>query len=262
MKQGSGYIIGFAVIICLVCSVFVAGAAVSLKERQEANKILDRREKVLVVAGLKQEDEKLPRKEVEDRFASSIETRAVELATGQFTDAVDVAAYDQRKALSDPSLSVAAPANPAGVRRLPKYALVYLVKGDGPDKPWTKLILPVEGKGLWSTLYGFVALDRDLVTIQGLTFYEHAETPGLGGEVDNPRWKSLWPGRKAFGADQSVKISVIKGSAGPPETDPHRVDGLSGATITGRGVEHLLRFWLGEHGFGPFVKGLSGKGAS
>lgn len=262
MKQGSGYIIGFAVVVCLVCSVFVAGAAVSLKERQEANKILDRREKVLVVAGLKQEGEKLPRKEIEERFTKFIEPRVVELATGQLTDAVDAVTYDQRKALSDPSISAAAPANAAGIRRVPKYALVYLVKADGQDKPWNKLILPIEGKGLWSTLYGFIALDRDLVTIQGLTFYEHAETPGLGGEVDNPRWKSLWPGRKAFTPSNDVKITVVKGSAGPPETDPHRVDGLSGATITSRGVEYLIRFWLGDNGFGPFLKELRGKGAS
>ena len=54
------------------------------------------------------------------------------------------------------------------------------------------VVLPVHGLGLWSILYGFVALDADLETIRGLTYYEHKETPGLGGEVDNPRWKSLW----------------------------------------------------------------------
>ena len=118
------------------------------------------------------------------------------------------------------------------------------------------VILPVSGMGLWSTLYGFVALDADLRTIRGLTFYEHGETPGLGGEVDNPRWKALWPGRRAFGADAEVRIEVIRGRAGPADVDPHRVDGLAGATMTGRGVTNMLRFWLGEHGFRPYLERL------
>jgi Na+-transporting NADH:ubiquinone oxidoreductase subunit C len=115
------------------------------------------------------------------------------------------------------------------------------------------LILPIEGKGLWSTLYGFIALAPDATTIEGITFYEHGETPGLGGEIDNPSWKALWPGRRAFNDRGETAIEVIKGQAGPPAEDPYRVDGLSGATLTGRGVSHLVRFWLSEDGFGPFL---------
>ena len=107
--------------------------------------------------------------------------------------------------------------------------------------------------GLWSTLYGYVALEGDAQTILGLTFYQHGETAGLGGEVDNPRWKALWPGRKAFDEDWEPKIAVIKGSAGPPEEAPYQVDGLSGATLTCNGVTNALHFWLGEPGFGPFL---------
>ena len=115
------------------------------------------------------------------------------------------------------------------------------------------LVLPIEGYGLWSTLYGFLALDADTKTIRGLTYYQHLETPGLGGEVDNPSWKALWPGRVAFDDTGSPVISVIKGRAGSPQEDPYRVDGLSGATITSRGVTHMLRFWLGEAGFAPYL---------
>jgi Na+-transporting NADH:ubiquinone oxidoreductase subunit C len=123
---------------------------------------------------------------------------------------------------------------------------------DGDDV--VLLILPIEGKGLWSTLYGFLALAPDTKTIEGLTFYEHGETPGLGGEIDNPRWKGLWKDRVAFDDEGNPEIEVIKGAAGPPDTDPHRVDGLSGATLTGRGVTHLIQFWLSNDGYGPFLE--------
>ena len=145
--------------------------------------------------------------------------------------------------------------NPAGVQRVPNQALVYrLVEND----ELRLVILPIEGKGLWSTLYGFIALDADLDTIRGITFYEHKETPGLGGEVDNPRWKALWSGRRAFGegGEGAPRIEVIRGQAGPPAEDPYRVDGLSGATMTSRGVGRLVRFWLGDEGFAPYLDTL------
>jgi len=115
------------------------------------------------------------------------------------------------------------------------------------------MIFPIEGKGLWSTLYGYIALAPDANTVVGITFYDHGETPGLGGEVDNPRWKSLWPGRKVFDERGNPVIQVKKGSAGPPAKDPHQVDGLSGATLTSRGVTALVQFWLGENGYGPYL---------
>ena len=94
------------------------------------------------------------------------------------------------------------------------------------------LVLPIEGYGLWKFLYGFIAIEDDLNTVRGITFYEHGETPGLGGEVDNPRWKARWVGQKVFGDDGEPKIEVIKGFAPPPAEAPYEVDGLSGATIT------------------------------
>ena len=97
-------------------------------------------------------------------------------------------------------------------------------------------------------------LDADTKTIRGLTYYQHTETPGLGGEVDNPRWKALWPGRVAFDENWKPDIKVIKGRVGPPSEAPHQVDGLSGATITSRGVTNMLDFWLGENGFGKYLE--------
>lgn len=123
------------------------------------------------------------------------------------------------------------------------------------------LVLPISGKGLWGTLYGYLAVGADTNTIRGITYYNHKETPGLGGEVDNPVWKSLWPDRKIYDSDWNVAIKVIKGAADSPESDPYHVNGLSGATITSRGVTNMLQFWLGEKGFGPYLKAFRENGS-
>lgn len=249
----------FAGVVCLICSLLVSTSAVALRSRQEANKLLDRQQKVLAVSGLMGEDESLPAAEVQERFAKNIVPRVVNLDTGEYVpeDEIDPASFDQQKATKDPERSEKAPQNKAQVRRIPNNALVYQVVEDGEV---TELILPVEGKGLWSTLYGYLALDKDTTTIKGLTFYQHGETPGLGGEVDNPRWKALWPGRKAYNENWEPEIHVIKGPAGPPSDAPYSVDGLSGATLTSNGVTNLLQFWLGENGFGPYLDNFREKG--
>jgi Na+-transporting NADH:ubiquinone oxidoreductase subunit C len=252
MQRGNAYIVSFAAAVCLVCSVVVALSAVLLKDLQDANAALDRQKKVLSVAGLVDEDAGLSADDAQRIFDGSVRPRVVDLASGEYATDVDPLAYDQQRALKDPALSAPAPENRAGIARVPKRALVYLVvDGDGKVE---ELVLPIEGKGLWSTLYGFLALAPDTTSIRGITFYQHGETPGLGGEVDNPRWKGLWPGRHAYDENWEPAISVIKGVAGPPSEDPHSVDGLSGATLTGRGVNELLHFWLGQHGFGPYLE--------
>ena len=251
MRQYSNaYVVGFATAVCLVCSIVVSTSAVALRDRQDRNKVLDRQTQVLVVAGLLEEGQKTAPENVERLFVENIQIRVVDLATGEYDDSMDAAAYDQRKASKDPSTSRTAPANNAGVSRLPALALVYQRVEDDEVQ---SLILPIEGKGLWSTLYGYLALATDTTTIEGITFYEHGETPGLGGEIDNPSWKSVWIGRQAFDENWQPAVEVIKGYAGPVAEDPYRVDGLSGATLTARGVSDLVRFWLGEDGFDPYL---------
>lgn len=255
--QGSvGYNLIFAAMVCVVCSVFVSGSAVALRDRQEANRLLERQRNVLVASGLATDDESLASEEVAARFAP-IRQIVVDLQTGDEVPDIDASTFDQRAATIDTSTSRAAPDNLAGLRRLPNHALVYELRG--ADGRLDQVVLPVSGLGLWSTLYGFVALDADIETVRGLTFYEHLETPGLGGEVDNPRWKALWPGRKAFDGED-VRLEVVKGRAGSVTDDPYRVDGLAGATITSRGVTNLFRFWLGSEGFGPYLDRLKTRG--
>lgn len=259
MRQYSNaYIIGFATAVCLVCSIVVSTSAVALRERQDRNKVIDRQTNVLMVAGLLEQGEKATPEKIEELFEDNIVIRAIDLDSGDYDESVDAATYDQRKAAKDPATSSTAPANSAGVTRLPTKALVYQRVADDQVKT---LILPVEGKGLWSTMYGFLALAPDATTIEGITFYEHGETPGLGGEIDNPSWKSLWVGRQAFDEDWRPAVEVIKGNAGPVSEDPYRVDGISGATLTARGVSQLVRFWLGENGYEPYIENFRKEGS-
>lgn len=249
-NDGIGKTLLVAFAICIVCSVVVSTAAVVLKPAQEANKTLDRKRNILAAAGMLE-----PGRSVEEQFAQ-VQTRVIDLETGEFTDERNPENYEPVKAAKDPSQSIdlSQEEDIAGIGRRENYALVYLVEGNGGDLD--KVILPVRGYGLWSTLYGFIALESDLNTIAGLGFYEHGETPGLGGEVDNPRWKALWPGKQVY-RDGEVEIELIKGSVEPDNPRAEwRVDGLSGATLTSRGVTHLVQFWLGEQGYKPFLNNL------
>jgi len=259
------YIVLFAGAVCVVCSLFVSATHVFLKSRQSANEFLDKQKKVLEVSGLIEAGAAPPREEVGRIFDERIEMRLIDIDEGDVAgeDAgIDPATYDQLKASKDPTRSKATESNRAQVKRIPRYAVVYEVFADAEKSELDLRVIPVEGMGLWGTMYGFLALDQDGVTIRGLTFYKNKETPGLGKEVENPLWKAKWPGRKAFDDEWTPVIEVIKGAAGSPEDAPHQVDGLSGATITSNGVTHLLHFWLGDKGFGPYLANLRGEGST
>jgi Na+-transporting NADH:ubiquinone oxidoreductase subunit C len=256
------YTVLFATAVSVVCALLVATAAVGLRERQEVNAQLYKQKNVLLAAGLVKSGQRITASEVQKIFDQRIVIRAVDLRTGQLVpaDKFDVKGYDQRKARGDPALSRNAPPNDAQVARLPNIGTVYQVKA--ADGSIEQIVLPIEGMGMWGTVYGFLSLDRDGNTVRGLTFYEQKETPGLGGEISNPAWQALWVGRKAYDANWSPQLAVIKGQAGPPETDPHRVDGLSGATITSNGVSRVVRFWLSADGYAPYLKTLKTGAAS
>lgn len=254
MPRSVTYVLAFAAAVSIVCGILVASSAVTLQERQQRNAELERKTNVLLAAGLVEPDEKLDAGEIEERFAR-VEPTVVDLRTGEVAEGlIEPATYDQQKAKSDPQLSRPAPPNQAGIKRVPHYAVVYRVLGERGETQM--IVLPIEGLGLWSTLYGFIALDADTTTVRGLTYYQHGETPGLGGEVDNPRWKALWRGRRVYDERWQPVIQVVKGAVGPAQEAPHRVSGLSGATITSRAVTDMLRFWLGEDGFGPYLERL------
>ncbi|MEH6346795.1 MAG: Na(+)-translocating NADH-quinone reductase subunit C [Bermanella sp.] len=253
-----------ALLLCLVCSIIVAGAAVSLKPLQIQNKLEDKRKNILAAAGLLQAG-----KTIEEQF-KQVTTRIVNLESGNYATSTELAelklagypveTFDQRRLSKDDKFSESLPGKKdiASIKRLEKYAAVFLVEKDGVVD---RIILPVHGYGLWSTLYGFVALQSDAETIAGLGFYSHGETPGLGGEVDNPSWKSQWNGKKIHDTSGSVAIDVVKGKViSGNAKEMNQVDGLSGATLTSNGVENLMRFWLGEQGFAGYLATLKGQG--
>ncbi|HOH30666.1 MAG TPA: Na(+)-translocating NADH-quinone reductase subunit C [Candidatus Hydrogenedentes bacterium] len=245
------YIFGFAAVLCFVCSIMISSANVGLRERQEINKVLDKQKSVLQAAWLVQPGEKLNRARVEELF-KNIRPRIIELSTGKVLEDVNADTFDEE---SIPDML--APANNAGIREIKGQVKIYeVMEGDKVSM----FVLPIVGKGLWSTMQGFLALDADTRTIRGLTYYDQAETPGLGGEVVNPKWKALWQGRLAYDENWVPKIAVIKGPAGSVDANPHAVDGLSGATLTSRGVTNMLQFWLGENGFAPFLKSFRDSG--
>ncbi|KGD61322.1 MAG: Na+-transporting NADH:ubiquinone oxidoreductase subunit C [Alcanivorax sp.] len=246
-KESVGKTLLVAFLVCVVCGVVVATAAVSLRPVQSKNQLLDKRMNILQAAGLYQ-----PGVDVNEVF-KSIERRFVDIDTGEYVEMPE--SYDQRKAAKDPQRSerLSGKEDIAGIKSQANVAEVFLARGDNGDL--SRIILPVHGYGLWSTLYGFLALEPDANTVSGLGFYEHGETPGLGGEVDNPKWKALWEGKKLYGEQGEVEIQVVKGAVDSKTPNAeHKVDGLAGATLTSNGVSNLLRFWVGENGFGPYLK--------
>jgi Na+-transporting NADH:ubiquinone oxidoreductase subunit C len=248
----------FAAAVCVVCALLVAASAVGLRDRQENNQLVYRQKNVLLAAGLVKPDQKLSDRELQAIFDKNIVVRLIDLKTGEMIPEgkIDARSFDQKKARNDPAQSRAAPPNPALVSRLPNYGAVYFVTKGVKDAPPELVVLPIEGMAMWATVYGFIAVERDGNTVRGLTFYDQQETPGLGGEIGNPKWQALWQGRKAFDANWEPQLKVIKGQAGPPDKDPHRIDGLSGATITSNGISRVIAFWFSKDGYAPYLKQL------
>ncbi len=242
--------------LCVICSILVSGAAVVLKPLQDANKILDRNKNILSAAGLF-DPARHTNADVEALF-SQFTPRIVDLQQGRLLAAeevvrlgIDTDTYDPRRAVNDPRYSRAlAPAeDPARIRRQLLYPMVYVV---GSEDRIEQIVVPISGFGLWGGLYGFLALEGDANTVKGIGFYELKETPGLGAEVTNPSWRGLWSGKKIYSDDGTVALRIVRGAG----SGASQISGLAGATLTNRGVEDLIQFWMGEQGFGPFLQQL------
>lgn len=250
MSETAGRTLTVATVLCGVCSVLVAGAVVALKPKQDKNKEIDFKKNILMSAGLLKEGT-----DVNETF-KQVEPVLVNLETGEILKEGDPVAFNQDKADKDPTYLQDIPkqGDLAGIKRRAKVQKVYLVKKDGE---LDQIVLHVYGKGLWSTMKGFLSLDKDAVTVRGFNFYSHAETPGLGGEVDNPKWISQWPGKKVFNEELKPAIDVIKGVVDPNDSKAaYKIDGLSGATLTSNGVENTFRYWMSENGYGKFLSNL------
>lgn len=250
-KESIGNVVFIAVAVSLVCSVLVASAAVILKPKQQRNEDEFRQRIIVDVAGFDLASADLA------TLYGKIEPRLIDFETGEYVESPDVDEFDAAEAANSADLGIDIPPalDIASVRRRAIYGPVYhVMDGDVIDQ----IILPVHGAGLWSTLYGYLAIDSDANTIRGLSFYDHAETPGLGDGIDKPEWRAQWAGRLLFDHTGAPRIEVIKGTV--DETAPSaqwEIDGLAGATLTARGVTNLVHYWVGEHGYGPYLKRIS-----
>ncbi len=249
MAETAGRTIVVATVLCGVCSVLVAGAVVVLKPKQDINKELDFKKNILQSAGLLKEGTNI------DEAFKQVQLAVVDLGTGNIVSDIDAAKFNQDKADKDPqySESLNKSDDVAGIKSRAKVQKVFLVKKDGQ---LDQIVLHVYGKGLWSTMKGFIALDKDGNTVRGFNYYAHGETPGLGGEVDNPKWIGQWPGKKMFDENNNFqpKTDVIKGLVNPSNPDAaYQIDGLSGATLTAVGVENTFKFWMSDLGYGKFL---------
>lgn len=242
-KDSFGGTVAVVLAVSLVCSVIVAGAAVGLKPTQNEQKALDKQKNILSVAGLLEKNTDI-RKVYDER----IESRIVDLATGDYVEGVTN--FDMRAAAKDPaqSIQIQPEQDFAGLKRRAKYAEVYLVK-DNEGKV-SQIVLPMHGTGLWSVMYGFVAVQPDGNTINGITYYDQGETAGLGGEIANPLWQKGFVGKKLYNEQGNVAIRVGKGASADAT---HGVDGLSGATMTTKGVQGSFNYWFSQNGFGPYL---------
>ena len=245
--------LGVAFVICLVCSLIVSFAAVSLRDLQNENALNNKSIKILQAAKIY--DESI---DVRTQF-DKLEMKFVDFETGKILNSYKdfkIEEYDQLKSTRDSNLSkpLSAADDIAIIKNRENVGKFFIVRDQNNNID--KLILPIRGYGLWGTLFGYVAIEEDFNTVAGLEFYEHKETPGLGAEVDNPRWKALWPGKKIY-KDDKVVLSVIKGKVQTGDVNSnYKVDGLSGATLTSRGVNNMLTYWFGESGYSKLFKEL------
>ena len=237
-NESIGKTLSVVVALCLVCAIIVSFASVQLRPLQQANKNKDIQSNILAAAGIDKVENVL------ETFDAKIEARVVNKTTGEFVD-TDPTIFDFEKSKYDAALSVSLQEKGvkdiAGIQRVTKESPVYISKKE--DGSVDAIILPIQGYGLWGLMYGFISLESDGETVKGIIFYKHNETPGLGGEIQNPQWTATWEGKE-------LPIQIVKGTAG---NDEHKIDGLSGATLTSNGVDHAVDFWTGENGFGPFL---------
>jgi len=220
-RISKAYTLGFAAAVTMVCSVLLASAATLLKERQETNIKVDIKWNILSVVDLVDSKDVTPEK-IFELYDSNINSFVVDLDGNQ----VEGKSAEEVDPKADPDL------------------LPVFVNQDGDDV--MAYCIPIQGKGLWSTIKGYLALENDLNTVKGITFYSHGETPGLGGEVDKDWFKDGFIGKVILDdSGNLVSIHIVKGKLRGGESDlEHKVDGISGSTLTTKGINNFIKATL------------------
>lgn len=232
---------GMAAIVAACCALVVSLTAVTLRPMIEDNRLAARAGRMSsMLEGVPGIAELLD--------GGGIETFVVDLASGRIS-ATDPATFDQNAAAADPERSTALSAadDLAAISRRENESLVWMVRDNGEVK---LLVLPVRGAGYQSTIRAYLALEGDLNTVAAFTVYEQGETPGLGSRVAEAEFSRSWTG-KQISEDGTIVIDASAGASGP-----HEVEMISGASVTTYGTVDMVHFWLGAHGFGPFIENL------
>ncbi|QDZ03348.1 NADH:ubiquinone reductase (Na(+)-transporting) subunit C [Nitratireductor mangrovi] len=243
--------LGVALFVALVCATAVSITAVTLEPLQEANLQRERERRMAeMISALPGMADILRETEVD-----TLDTVIVNLGTGDVTDAFAPAQFDYAAAQTDPELTTMIPedADVAGIGRRPIFAPAYLLRDE--DR-LVLVVIPTYGTGYQSTIRAYVAIKGDLNTIAAVSIYEQGETPGIGTRITDPSWQDRWQGKQIADETGAVRLSVVQGGA----DGPFEVDAISGATRSSMGVSNLVRFWLGAHGYGPFLERLKARG--
>lgn len=243
------------VMVAFVCSVLVSLSAVGLRPIQQRNQLVERSRNIVMLSGLVEPGATLSNDEVL-AAVEQMDIRVLDIDAGSFDDSINPAEFDARAARNDPALGVAIDASEdiASLGRRSRYEIVYLAY-DGDELK--RVIFHIVGQGMWSTLYGYVAIENDLSTIAASTFYEQAETAGLGDRITDPAWLAKWSGVRLYGDDGSYRFRIASGPVDPASAAAaYEVDGISGATVTGNAVSRLVRYWFGPDGYAPFIENL------
>lgn len=225
-KNSNAYIIIYATVIIAIVGVLLAVASLSLKDRQNANIMVEKQGAILSSIGLGGDAGKVKDKTqyIQDEFAKYIVESYVIDAKGERVEGEEAfALLDQLKAQY---------AAPDETRRLP----VFIARLDNGEE---LAVLPIYGSGLWGPIWGYMALEDDWNTIYGANFDHQGETPGLGAEIATTGFSGQFAGKKIFRNGQFTGVSVLKG-AGASSGNPNAVDAVSGGTITSRGVENMI----------------------
>ena len=247
-KNSNSYLVVFAVVICVVCSGALALTFNGLQPLIEANQAFDKQKNVLKAVGYwdpsKAADAAMAREDLEQMFVDNIERIVIRKTADGVEEVGD--------SMSDREIADALKAAEFERDfRNREYLELYRARRDGE----TRYVLPTLAYGLWSWMYGFLAVNEDGTEVVGITYYQDGETPGLGAEINNPGWQAQWPRKQLYDASGAlVSVTVKKGrvSQDVPKEVAHYVDGLSGATITSNGVTKYLKWNL--EAFEPFFR--------
>jgi len=242
-------------LVALVCSILVSVASVTLKPIQQRNQLVERSRNVIALTGLVENGISLSTDEILEAV-DRLDIRVLNIDTGTFADEINPAEFNAHAALNDPERSIAIPSNEdvANLSRRSSYEVIYLVWN---GNEFSRVILPIVGQGMWSTIRGFIALESDLNTIAAVSFYEQAETAGLGDQIQRPDWLAQWQNRKLFDNRGNFRFRTGPGTISPDSpAAAHQVDSLSGATVTSDAVTQIIAYWFGPNGYQIFLDNL------